>query len=193
MPTEPDEPGFDAAERAEKLLDYFHTRERELLRLATTDPLTGLANRRALFEAMEAEIARSRRYEHPMALLMIDVDGLREVNNSLGHPAGDRLLAAVGALLRESVREIDLPARYGGDEFVVLLPETPLEGGVAAAERLRAAVEAADLGDGARLTLSLGVAAAPPLDREVKGLLAGADAALYRAKKEGGNRVAAVS
>jgi diguanylate cyclase (GGDEF)-like protein len=190
MSTEPGEPGFDAAERAEELLDHLHRRERELLRLATTDPLTGLPNRRALFEALEAEVLRSRRYGHPLALLMIDVDGLREVNNARGHPAGDRLLAAVAAVLREGVREVDLPARYGGDEFAVLLPETPLPGAMVAAERLRAAVEAADLGDGAGLTLSLGVAAAPPLDRDVEGLLAEADAALYRAKNAGGNRVA---
>ena len=91
----------------------------------------------------EIEVARSRRYARPLALLMIDVDGLRAVNDTRGHPAGDKLLAALAAILREGVREVDLPARYGGDEFAVLLPETTLDGAAIAAERLRVAVAGA--------------------------------------------------
>ena len=190
MPADsPSDPGFDPVANAERLLDFFHRRERELIRLATTDPLTGLANRRAFFDALEIEVARSRRYPRPLSLLMVDVDGLRVVNDTRGHPAGDRVLAAI---LREGVREVDLPARYGGDEFAVLLPETPLDGAAIAAERLRAAVAGASFDDGLVLTLSVGVAATPPLEADAEKLVAEADAALYRAKNAGGNRVALI-
>ncbi len=193
MPADnPSGPGFDPVAHAERLLDLFHRRERELIRLASTDPLTGLANRRAFFDTLEIEVARSRRYARPLALLMIDVDGLRAVNDTRGHPAGDKLLAALAAILREGVREVDLPARYGGDEFAVLLPETTLDGAAIAAERLRVAVAGASFDDGLALTLSLGVAATPPLDPEGENLVAQADAALYRAKNSGGNRVALI-
>ena len=193
MPADsPSDPGFDPVANAERLLDFFHRRERELIRLATTDPLTGLANRRAFFDALEIEVARSRRYPRPLSLLMVDVDGLRVVNDTRGHPAGDRVLAALAAILREGVREVDLPARYGGDEFAVLLPETPLDGAAIAAERLRAAVAGASFDDGLVLTLSVGVAATPPLEADAEKLVAEADAALYRAKNAGGNRVALI-
>jgi diguanylate cyclase (GGDEF)-like protein len=189
----PSDPGFDAVDNAEKLLDLFHRRERELLRLAATDPLTGLANRRAFFEALETEVARSRRYGRPLALLMADVDGLKAANDSGGHVAGDKLLAALASILRDGVRGVDLPARYGGDEFIVLMPETTLEGAAVAAERLRAAVAAQSFDDGVALTVSIGVAATPPVEADGDRLVAEADAALYRAKNAGGNAIALTS
>jgi diguanylate cyclase (GGDEF)-like protein len=163
-------------------------------RQAVTDELTGLANARAFTSILERELERGRRFETPLALVMLDLDDFKLVNDTYGHLQGDEVLAQVAAVLRDLSRDLDTPARYGGEEMAVVLPQTDVEGAEMLAERIREAVEALRVprvgGGGAlRVTASFGVASVPfsALDRE--SLIAAADAALYRAKRGGKNRV----
>ena len=169
-----------------------HRAAQERLRqLATTDGLTGLANRRRFLEALEHEVQRHRRYGTPLALISIDVDRFKRVNDTWGHAVGDEVLCGLAAICRAEVRDVDTVGRIGGEEFAVLLPDTAPEEAMAVAERLRAGVEAAPLLTTAgplTVTLSLGVSASPPCDG-ADTLLREADRALYRAKAGGRNRV----
>lgn len=166
-----------------------------LEQLAQTDPLTQLLNRRALTERITAEMERALRYDSTMALLMIDLDHFKRVNDTYGHLVGDDVLRDVAQLLSDTIRTSDIVARYGGEEFLVLLPETDDAGAESFAERIRFAVEqhlfASDsLPEPLRLTASVGVAVYPAARIEsVEDLFARADAALYRAKADGRNRV----
>jgi two-component system, cell cycle response regulator len=166
-----------------------------LEQLAQTDPLTQLLNRRALTERITAEMERALRYDSTMALLMIDLDHFKKVNDTYGHLVGDDVLRDVGQLLSETIRGSEIVARYGGEEFLVLLPETDDAGAEAFADRIRSAVEehrfASDsLAEPLRITASIGVAVYPAARIEsVEDLFARADAALYRAKADGRNRV----
>jgi diguanylate cyclase (GGDEF)-like protein len=164
----------------------------ELERLSVTDQLTGLYNRRRLMEVLEAEVHRSKRHEHPFAVLIMDVDHFKKFNDAHGHLAGDRVLAGVAEVMRETTREIDTTARYGGEEFVAVLPETDLEAAVDVAERVRATL-AARIFEGRRVTLSIGVAEFPRHGEGAQSLIAAADAALYQAKGAGRNRVVRAS
>jgi diguanylate cyclase (GGDEF)-like protein len=165
----------------------------ELERLAVRDGLTGLFNHRTFYRLLEGELARARRFRHPVSLLMLDLDHFKQVNDRHGHLAGDRILAALGQLLSQALREVDSVCRYGGEEFVVILPVTGPELAAGVAERLRAAVQAAafDVGEGRRaaITLSIGVATFPDEASAAPELVAAADRALYRAKQDGRNRV----
>lgn len=166
-----------------------------LEQLAQTDPLTQLLNRRALTERITAEMERALRYDSSMALLMIDLDHFKRINDTYGHLVGDDVLRDVGQLLGDTIRSSDIVARYGGEEFLVLLPETDDAGAETFAERLRGAIEqrlfASDsLAEPLRLTASVGVAVYPAARIEsVEDLFTRADAALYRAKADGRNRV----
>ena len=166
-----------------------------LEQLAQTDPLTQLLNRRALADRITAEMERALRYDSTLALLMIDLDHFKRVNDTYGHLVGDDVLRDVARLLLDTIRLSDIVARYGGEEFLVLLPETDDAGAESFAERIRVAVEAHDFtNNGAhpmlRLTSSVGVAMFPAARIEsVEDLFARADAALYRAKADGRNRV----
>jgi diguanylate cyclase (GGDEF)-like protein len=169
-----------------------HLRE-ELRQSAETDPLTGIANRRRFYQALEIECLRFTRGHAPLSLLMIDLDFFKDVNDQFGHPAGDAVLRCVAGLLVSLVRKTDLPARYGGEEFAVLLSETRGEGALVIAERIRATVckHVFEVeGRPIRVTVSVGVASHAN-DQEVKPdiLLKKADLALYRAKANGRNRV----
>jgi diguanylate cyclase (GGDEF)-like protein len=163
-------------------------------RQAVTDELTGLFNHRRFQEVMDAEVERARRYDAEMGLIMLDIDNFKRVNDTYGHMQGDEVLRAVARVLRQSAREIDEPARYGGEEMAVALPQTDLDGAYNFAERVRRRIEALELplldGDGVlKVTASFGaasLASAPQSDKE--GLVAAADAALYRAKRSGKNR-----
>ena len=161
---------------------------RELERLSVTDDLTGLYNRRYVMESLGNELRRSRRLEHPFTLLMLDVDRFKEYNDACGHLAGDAALARVAAILKETTRDVDCAARYGGEEFVVLLPETAARGATETAQRIQERLARDEL-VGGKLTLSVGVAQFPEDGESPEELLAGADAALYQAKREGRNRV----
>jgi diguanylate cyclase (GGDEF)-like protein len=176
-------------------LGWILGRKEDLLeQMTVTDPLTGLANRRRLRPCFAAEISRAARYGTPVALLLVDLDRLKAINDKHGHAAGDRALQIVADGLRQSCRATDLPARYGGDEFVVLAVNTTATEALALAQRIRAHVRRLGLGrhgTGARLSVSVGVA---DLERaataDVDGLHAAADRALYRAKAEGRDRAA---
>ena len=165
---------------------------RELERLSVTDDLTGLYNRRYLMDTLANEIRRSRRLEHRCALLMADIDRFKEYNDALGHLAGDEMLIKVARALRDSTREVDCAVRYGGEEFVVLLPETDADQAVETAERIRARVAAEGLAGGS-ITLSVGIAEFPTHGDSPESMIAAADGALYRAKREGRDRVVRAS
>jgi two-component system cell cycle response regulator len=164
----------------------------ELARLARTDALTGLPNRRALEEELSRAAARAARAGTPLSVLVLDVDRFKQVNDRYGHAAGDAVLAAVASRGAAALRAGDLMARIGGEEFAVLLPGADLERAREAAERVRAAVSAAPIAaDGLSLevTTSLGCAELEAGEAGGRGLLARADAKLYEAKRAGRNRV----
>lgn len=167
----------------------------KLEQLATTDPLTGIGNRRRMTEQINKELERSRRFRHPLSLLMVDIDHFKNVNDIYGHEAGDRAIVAVAKALAGGMRNIDMASRFGGEEFVLLMPETDIDVASGAAERLRSDVAAlrieGDNGEQITLTVSIGVAASAPegvLD-SASSLISRADKALYQAKHEGRDRV----
>lgn len=166
--------------------------ERRLRELATTDALTGLANRRHFYELLENELHRVERYGLNMALIMFDVDHFKKINDTKGHDAGDDVLRALSALAREVFREVDVVGRVGGEEFCVMLPETDADAGLQVATRFRIHVEQMSVSTAegeVRLTVSLGLAVARGGAVEVDQLMKRADTALYRAKEGGRNRV----
>ncbi|BDG05923.1 diguanylate cyclase [Anaeromyxobacter oryzae] len=164
----------------------------KMVRLSQTDALTGVHNRRSLFARLELEAERCERFEHHMAIALVDVDRFRAYNEAHGHAAGDAILRRVGALLQGAVRKVDLVARYGGEEFAVLLPRANRAAALAAAEKLRGTVREAALPDGAgHVTISVGVGVWPDDARELAALMDAADAALYAAKRAGRDAVRA--
>lgn len=168
-------------------------REARLLRLSTTDELTGIANRRRFLEVFSVEYQRAERYGTPLSCVVIDLDHFKQVNDRYGHFAGDEVLVAAAASCRVGLRANDLIARWGGEEFVLLLPQTDRGGAEAVAERCRLAIEAAQVttcGAFVGVTASLGVASFPDARvTRADDLLRLADAALYQAKERGRNRV----
>lgn len=181
--------------RANEELKELHARlqakNRELRRMSVEDPLTGLYNRRYLDRQLEKEIARARRQNLPLCVAICDLDFFKETNDRFSHLVGDQVLRKVATLLRQTLRTSDVLARFGGDEFVVILPDTDLHGAEALAERLRAAVQDHPwqrLRAGLHLTLSIGIR---ELSAELDGseLLTAADARLYEAKRAGRDRV----
>jgi two-component system cell cycle response regulator len=167
---------------------------REALReQATTDALTGIANRRTILETLDKELERSRRVGSACSVILVDLDHFKRVNDTHGHAAGDAVLQHAASTLRSILRPYDLVGRYGGEEFVVVLPGCDAEGARAAAERLRTSMASASVAVGettVRVTCSLGVAVGGMgTERGRDALLEAADAALYRAKKGGRDRV----
>jgi len=165
-----------------------------LAALAQTDPLTQVLNRRALTDRLVSELDRARRYGHSVAVLMLDLDNFKPINDTRGHLVGDDVLKETAEILRGAVRSADFVARYGGEEFVIVLPETSLDGAVTFAERLREQIASTIFQGGAGVTLtlsvSIGVSLFPgPRITSVDDLLSAADTALYRAKEDGRNRV----
>jgi diguanylate cyclase (GGDEF)-like protein len=160
-------------------------------RQATTDELTGLANRRRFMEALAAEVERVERHGGAFALLLLDLDDFKAINDRFGHHVGDAALRRFAELLTSELREVDVGGRIGGEEFAVLLPEADLEGAVAAAGRIRRAVAETYLfpSEGVRVRYTVSIGVAPYAHGSADELLQAADAALYRAKAEGKNRV----
>jgi len=166
--------------------ELVRTRSRELESQANTDPLTGLGNLRALQRQLATLLDVRKRYQHPFAVLLMDIDGLKRINDSHGHPAGDRVLMQVAMSLRRSIRSVDTAARIGGDEFCVLLPEQDLKSAAKLAARLATAIEEEVAAPGEpSVTVSIGVAASPEHGDEAEALIDTADRAMYRAKAAG--------
>jgi len=175
-------------------LKQLQRRNEELARRSITDGLTGLFNAKHIVDRCDQEIARAKRYGHPVSCLLIDIDRFKTVNDTFGHPVGNEVLRALARLLQDNVRRSDAVGRFGGEEFLLVLPETALDGAMALAERLRRAVEAATFTIGehtVKITASIGAATYPSesiLGRET--LFRAVDRAAYRAKEGGRNRVA---
>jgi diguanylate cyclase (GGDEF)-like protein len=197
-------PGRPFSQRQRELFEYLTNQaaisienvdlHETIQRQAVTDELTGLFNHRRFQEVITAEVERTRRFGQELGLIMLDIDNFKRVNDAYGHLQGDLVLREVARMLRESSREIDEPARYGGEEMAVALPQTGLQGAYEFAERVRQRIESLQIdlldGDGTvRVTASFGVASLPhsaKIDKDA--LVAAADAALYRAKRSGKNR-----
>lgn len=166
--------------------------QNRLLELATTDPLTGLANRKQLMTNLDLQLEAFRRHDVCFALLLLDIDFFKKVNDNYGHLAGDSVLIGVAGTLRSMLRKLDTAARYGGEEFVVVLDTTDIEQARLTAERIRQAVENQIFvweEQELQVTVSIGVGSISTNDRSTASLIARVDAALYRAKSEGRNRV----
>lgn len=164
-----------------------------LQRLAATDALTGIANRRTLMELGEKECKRAQRFQHPLSILMIDIDSFKRINDRWGHQIGDRVICATADICRLHSRDgVDVLARLGGEEFVILLPETDEASAAVVAEKMRGLIMDAELssdeGEAVGFTVSIGVASWEP-GLSVDGLINRADKALYQAKRGGRNRV----
>ncbi|MEO0096456.1 MAG: sensor domain-containing diguanylate cyclase [candidate division WOR-3 bacterium] len=159
----------------------------EAKRLSLTDPLTGLPNRRSFEIMIENEIRRAERYRRLFAVLMMDFDNFKNYNDKFGHSAGDEILKRFSALMKESIRDVDFLGRYGGDEFIAVLPETDVNFALVVAERIRKKIESENLDP--PVTLSIGIAVFPRDSREKQKLIDLADHACYEAKEMGGNRV----
>jgi diguanylate cyclase (GGDEF)-like protein len=167
---------------------------RRISRQAITDELTGLSNVRHFHELLDGEIERAQRFNNHIGLVMVDIDNFKQVNDAYGHPQGDLVLKEIARVLQEQSRDIDYPARYGGEEMSVILPQTNIDGAAMLAERMREAIEELEVrrldGQGVlKMTASFGVASLPGTAAEKRYLIAVADEALYRAKHGGKNRV----
>jgi diguanylate cyclase (GGDEF)-like protein/PAS domain S-box-containing protein len=168
--------------------------EEKLHLMALTDYLTGILNRRAFFELAGPELERSRRYNHSLAFILLDVDNFKKVNDTYGHLVGDKVLQEMARICQQSLREVDRFARYGGEEFIAMLPETTLDGAQQTAERLRSLVDCTTVNTrqgSVKITTSLGVVVFQPTDEltTLDRLLGQADQALYQAKRLGRNQV----
>jgi diguanylate cyclase (GGDEF)-like protein len=166
-----------------------------LTTLAVRDGLTGLYNQSYIKARLQEEILRSERYKSALSLMMIDLDDFKPLNDRYGHVVGDRILRAFGELLQDVIRSSDIAGRYGGEEFLVILPQTSCLDAAAAAERIRKEIAlfpfriSAGEEKACRITISIGVYASPFLSQKTEEIIGLADAALYRAKKEGKNKV----
>ena len=174
------------------LQDELREKNQMLARLSTTDPVTGLRTRRYVAEVLNIEWIRARRYRTPLTAMMADLDHFKNVNDKYGHPAGDAVLRGVADILRQKLRAPDVAGRYGGEELLVILPQTDQDGARQVAERWREAVESATFrspdGQSVGVTVSIGVATFDPAHASPEDLVAAADTALYRAKNGGRNR-----
>ena len=169
-------------------------KNRVLAEVSARDALTGLYNRWYVMEKIESEMNRSLRHGSPVALLMLDIDHFKRINDSFGHAAGDQVLKSFGQVLRESCRVYDVPGRYGGEEFCIVLPETRVGSTTAVAERIRQRLASSRFdvgGDRVAITASIGIAGMDANDGLVSSaaLIERADRALYSAKNHGRNRV----
>lgn len=182
----------DAYRELARSKQMLESREAEILKTSLTDALTGVGNRRMLNDALVREVERATRQGQPLSLLILDIDHFKRVNDTWGHESGDRVLKETGALLQREMRPMDIATRMGGEEFVVLLPATPLSDALLCAERLRASLAGHDVGPPTPVTSSFGVAGLRPRESG-STLLARADAALYVAKQSGRNRVVAAT
>ena len=178
--------------RIKLLQDQLENANKKLKELVDIDDLTGLFNMRSLYEKLDSELARGRRFGRQVAVVMMDMDHFKSVNDTNDHLFGSYVLSEVGKIIKKTVRQIDFAARYGGDEFLIVLTEISLEGAKSFCERLRKSIEAYDFtndGSSMKLTSSIGFAITEPAvgDIDARGLVKVADRALYDAKEKGRN------
>ena len=195
-PQSPDEVTLTIARALEKkrLKDANQELLAKLEALSRTDPLTGAGNRRSFDETLGKEFARARRHGHPLSVVMLDIDHFKRINDTHGHPVGDQVLRSFARVVASVLREGDTLFRYGGEEFVVLLPDTSRDGALAAAQRMVAAIASAPHKVGhesINVTTSAGVAGLEQAARDGNELVGKADSALYEAKEGGRNRAVA--
>jgi diguanylate cyclase (GGDEF)-like protein len=165
---------------------------KELHQLSITDGLTGLLNRKHILELLDREISRSRRYGHPVSVLMLDIDHFKNVNDTYGHQTGDAVMRRLADCLCEAVRENDLVGRYGGEEFLILLPDSNARNGAQTAQRIRKMVQDLEIEtsrENVSVSVSIGVSSYPQYGRDANAVISAADAALYQAKSSGRNQV----
>jgi diguanylate cyclase (GGDEF)-like protein len=184
---------LNTAKRVLNLETSLKTAYEEIKKLSITDALTGCYNRGYLMDRLPQELKRSKRYKHPLSLIMCDVDHFKKINDTYGHPAGDSVLKVLSRRIKDSIREdVDWLARYGGEEFLILLPETPLEGAFQVVIRIQSFLKEKLLdidGEEIRITSSFGISALGPENWEEEiqpeALIADADKYLYQAKQDG--------
>ena len=159
-------------------------------RTTDTDPLTGLGNRRRFTEALRDEVRRGRHLQHPLSLILVDIDLLNQINSTHGYPTGNQVIRAVGSVCREGIRDIDVATRVDGDEFGIILVGTPVENAIGTARRIRHQIEQLQItaADGHRLSVTVSIGLAESL--HAGSIVDAAEEALYRAKKSGRNRLA---
>ena len=171
-----------------KLIENDEKMQEKIKRLSEEDYLTKLYNRRKIHEIIEIEIKRSRRYNSAFAVLMLDIDDFKSINDTYGHNTGDKVLVEFSNIIRHTVRESDIASRWGGEEFLVICPETMTDGAISLAEKIRHNIERNNFEEAGKITTSIGVAGIEHGDN-VKSLIFRADEALYASKKAGKNRV----
>jgi diguanylate cyclase (GGDEF)-like protein len=183
-----------AKEKAEKFAHELKEANKHLREMVFRDGLTGLYNHRYFQDLMDKELSRSRRYKKPFALMMLDLDHFKKINDAYGHPVGDIVLKKVSKAIKNTIRDCDFAARYGGEEFAIVLPETELRGAVIVAERLRKAIDQLEIDTNAcriDVTVSVGVTCYHPLTDKIEKseIFTQADNALYNSKKKGRNMI----
>ena len=171
-----------------KLIENDEKMQEKIKRLSEEDYLTKLYNRRKIHEIIETEIVRTRRYNSPFAVLLFDIDDFKKINDTFGHNTGDRVLVQFSCIIGLTARESDIAGRWGGEEFLVICPETSIDGAISLAEKLRKNIDNNKFEDAGNITASIGVAGIQHGDN-VQSLIHRADKALYSAKKAGKNRV----
>lgn len=185
----------DKLEQVSQHSHSLHGENETLVRLAAKDGLTGLYNHAYIKERLKQELYRCQRYDHPLSLLMIDIDDFKSINDSYGHVVGDRVLKTLSMLMQDIVRPSDITGRYGGEEFLVILPQTDSEHSLVVAERIRKNIEFYEFevhpskSKISQVTVSIGLCTFPDHGQSPEDLIAFADESLYVAKKEGKNRV----
>jgi diguanylate cyclase (GGDEF)-like protein len=170
------------------LLREVERKNAELEKMIITDGLTKLYNHQHLYDQLDNEVKKAKRYGRALSIIMFDIDDFKKVNDSYGHQVGDTVLVKIARELRESVRDVDMVGRYGGEEFLVILPETGLENAHLLADRIRQKISALKYGLDSKITISGGVAELRE-DDDVQDIVGSADKLLYRAKQAGKNRV----
>ena len=187
---------IDAAREKWRQIQQSKASHEELEKLASFDSLTGLCNRRAILRRLDEQINYARRYKEELCLLMLDIDHFKKVNDQYGHLVGDEVLARVATLTQQSIRDVDVAGRYGGEEFIIILPKTNLPSALAVAERVRETIETDEIKDSEgnvfHITVSLG-ASSYRQGKDKHSLISCADEALYKAKESGRNQVKASS
>lgn len=171
-----------------KLIDHDEKLKEKIKRLSEEDYLTMLYSRRKIHQIIEKEIIRSNRYNSAFAVILIDIDDFKKINDTFGHNAGDKVLVQFSSILTQTIRESDIAGRWGGEEFLITCPETTIDGALSLAEKLRLNIEKNIFEDAGNITASLGVAGIKHSDN-VKSLVHRADKSLYLAKKAGKNKV----